>query len=164
MDISNKNILIAYFSHSGNTREIANLIYDEIGGDVLEIRPVNPYPNQYNAVVEIAKHESVADFKPELEGYINDVESYDIIFVGSPVWWYTIAPPVKTFLSESNLDDKIIVPFCTHEGSGKALSFTYIKTLLSDSNVLDGLEILGSSAGDAQKEVSNWLNELGITY
>jgi len=163
MDLSNKNILIVFFSHSGNTQEIATQIYDETGGDVLELYPVNPYPRQHNAVAEQAKHESITDFKPDIEGYMYDVESYDIIFVGSPVWWYTIAPPVKTFLSENDFDGKIIVPFCTHEGSGQAMSFTYIKTLLSDSIVLDGFECFGSSVKNAQFKVSDWINKLEIT-
>jgi len=160
MDISNKNILIAFFSHSGNTQEIATQIYDEIGGDVLELYPVTPYPRNYNEVVELAKQETQSDFKPELEAYLNDVESYDVIFIGSPVWWYTIAPPVKTFLSENDFEGKIILPFCTHEGSGQAMSFEHIKALVPNSTVLDGFECFGSSVRNAQFKISEWINKL----
>ena len=163
MDLSNKNILIVFFSHSGNTQEIATQIYDETGGDVLELYPVNPYPRQYNEVVELAKQETQSNFLPELEPYSNDVESYDIIFIGSPVWWYTVAPPIKTFLSENNIEAKIIIPFCTHEGSGQAMSFDHIKALVPDSIVLDGFECFGSSVKNAQFKVSDWINKLEIT-
>ena len=163
MNTNDKKILITYFSHSGNTREIAKQIQGTNGGDIFEIQTVNPYPTQYNAIVEQAKQEKASDFRPQLKENVNNIESYDIIFVGSPVWWYTVAQPVKTFLAENNLEGKTIVPFCTHEGSGQAGSFSDIKKLAPKSIVVDGLEILGSRVKNSQKKVSEWLNKIGIT-
>ena len=98
-----EHILVVYFSHSGNTYKIANLIHQEVGGTIHEIQPEVPYPNSYNAVVDQAKKEIQAGYKPALQSTLDRIESYDTIFVGSPNWWSTIAPPVATFLSEYDL-------------------------------------------------------------
>ena len=113
-----EHVLVAYFSRSGNTRKIANLIHQEVGGTLYEIQPQVPYPNSYDAVVDQAKKEIQAGYKPALQSTLDHIESYDTIFVGSPNWWSTIAPPVTTFLSEYDLSGKTIVPFCTHGGGG----------------------------------------------
>lgn len=162
MNTDNKKILIAYFSHSGNTREVAKQIQQQLGGDLFEIIPINPYPKEYNAVVAQAKIENKNDFRPQLESYIDNIEDYKIVFVGSPVWWYTVAQPVKTFLAENNLESKTIIPFCTHEGSGQAGSFTDIKALTPHSEVLDGIEIWGSRVRQCQKQISDWLNAIDL--
>ncbi|WP_035172666.1 flavodoxin, partial [Caldanaerobius polysaccharolyticus] len=81
-----KQILVAYFTWSGNTRKIANLIHKEIGRTICEIQPAVPYPNSYRAVVEQAKKEIQAGYKPPLKSKIDYIESYDTIFVGSPNW------------------------------------------------------------------------------
>lgn len=94
-----KNILIAYFTYSGNTRTIANLIHNAIGGITFEVQPEVPYPNLYNAVVEQAKKEINTGYKPALKTDLDSTEAYDTIFIGSPNWWSTIAPLIATFLS-----------------------------------------------------------------
>jgi len=105
---------VVYFSRSGNTREIANQIHERVGGDIFEIQPEEPYPSNYDAVVKQAKQELESGYKPKLKAKIENIESYDVIFVGSPIWWGTIPAPVVTFLSEYDLSGKTIVPFCTH--------------------------------------------------
>ncbi|ABY95239.1 flavodoxin [Thermoanaerobacter brockii subsp. lactiethylicus] len=158
-----KQILIVYFTWSGNTCKIANLIHKEIGGTIFEIQPEVPYPNSYNATVEQAKKEIQAGYKPPLKTKIDHIESYDIIFVGSPNWWSTIAPPVATFLSEYDLSGKTIVPFCTHGGGGKGRMIRDIVKLCPKSTILEEFVIYGSGAGDAQANVSQWLLKIGIT-
>ncbi|MDI3543102.1 MAG: hypothetical protein PWP57_705, partial [Candidatus Atribacteria bacterium] len=96
------NILIAYYSRSGNTRKLAQLIHQKVGGTVHEIQPEVPYPASYNATVEQAKKEIQAGFRPPLKSRIEHIEAYDTIFIGSPNWWSTIAPPIATFLEENN--------------------------------------------------------------
>jgi flavodoxin len=113
-----KKILVAYFSHSGNTREIANQIHKSADGDIFEIQSVNPYPHDYDAVVEQAKQELKSGHKPALKTKMENIKSYDLGFIGYPIWWGTFPAPVKTFLSEYDFSGKTIVPFCTHEGSG----------------------------------------------
>ncbi len=155
-------VLIAYFTHSGNTGEIAKLIRENVGGELFEIQPVNPYPDSYNTVVEQAKREIRQGYKPVLKSKVDALGSYDTIFVGSPNWWSTIAPPVATFLSESDLLGKTVVPFCTHGGGGLGRAEKDIATLCSQSTVLDSFEIYGSGGGNAQSKVTQWLQSIGI--
>jgi flavodoxin len=157
-------ILIACFSRSGNTRKIANLIQQEVGGTLHEIQVAVPYPASYNAVVEQAKKEIQAGYKPALQSALDHIESYNTIFVGSPNWWSTIAPPVATFLSEYDMSGKTIVPFCTHGGGGLERIGQDIAKLCPQSTVLSSFEIYGSGAGNAQAEVSAWLRKVGMKH
>ena len=86
-----KKVLIIYYSRSGNTREIANQIHQMVGGDILELQTVEPYPDEYDAVTKQAKEELNSGFKPALKTKIEKIGSYDVIFVGSPIWWGTMA-------------------------------------------------------------------------
>ena len=157
-----KKILVVYFSRSGNTREIANQIHKSAGGDVFEIQAVKPYPHDYDAVVEQARQELDSGYKPALKTKMENIKSYDFVFIGYPVWWGTFPAPVKTFLSEYDFSGKTIVPFCTHEGSGLGRSATDISTLCPKSTVLDGVAIRGGDVKDAQDKVSAWLRRLGV--
>lgn len=152
-------ILLAYFSHSGNTREIADQIHKYVGGDIFEIQAVDPYPNDYDAVVERAKHELDSGHKPELRTKLKDIKSYDMVFIGYPNWWGTIPAPVKTFLSEYDLSGKTIVPFCTNEGSGLGRSVTDISKLCPRATLLEGIAIRGSGVKTAQNKVFEWLQK-----
>ncbi|MEJ2735906.1 MAG: flavodoxin [Anaerolineae bacterium] len=100
--------LIVYYSRSGNTRRIAMLVHQEMGGTLHEIEPEAPYPRSYDATVDQAKKEIEAGHRPALESTLDSVESYNTIFVGSPNWWSTIAPPVASFLSECDMSEKIM--------------------------------------------------------
>ena len=159
-----EHILVVYFSHSGNTYKIANLIHQEVGGTIHEIQPEVPYPNSYNAVVDQAKKEIQAGYKPALQSTPDHIESYDTIFVGSPNWWSTIAPPVATFLSEYDLSGKTIVPFCTHGGGGLGRIGKDIAELCPQSTILSSFEIYASGTGNAQTEVSAWLSKVGKAH
>ena len=156
------NILVAYFSHTGNTREIANQIHKNVGGDIFEIVTVNPYPMDYDAVVDQAKKEQVDDYRPELATKVENMNSYDVVFVGYPNWWETMPMAVFSFLEEYDFSGKTIVPFCTHEGSRLGRSVEDIKRLCPQSTILDGLAVRGSEVKNAQDEVSEWLRELGM--
>jgi len=156
-------ILVAYFSRTGNTREIAYLIHSLIGGDMFEIQPVVPYPADYEAVKKKAMEEQEASYKPALRSKVKDFGSYDIIFVGSPVWWGTLPPPVSSFLSEYDFSTKTIVPFCTHLGSGQGRTISAITELCPQSKILKGIAIRGDAVKGAKKDVSEWLRMNGLT-
>lgn len=158
-----KKILVAYFSHSGNTRVIANQIHEKVGGDIFEIVTVNPYPTDYNALVDQAKQEQEENYRPQLKTKVENMDSYDVVFVGYPDWWGTMPMPVFTFLEEYNFSGKTIIPFCTHEGSGLGRSVEDIKKLCPQSTILNGLAIRGSDVKNAQSDVSKWLHEIGMT-
>ena len=154
--------LIIYYSHSGNTRELANLIHKKIGGDTVEIQTVEPYPDEYDAVTKQAKEELNSGFKPALKTKIENIGSYDVIFVGSPNWWSTIAAPVKAFLSGYDLSGKNIAPFITHGGGGVGRSVTDIMALCPSSTVLDGLAVWGTRVNTSRNDVAEWLRKLGM--
>ena len=110
-------ILIAFYSYSGNTRAAAKQIQDACGGDLFEIKPLTAYPSKYNACVAQAKKEIRDGYTPPLADKA-DLTPYDIVFLGSPNWWGTMAPPVRSFIQKNDLAGKTIVPFFTHGGGG----------------------------------------------
>lgn len=157
-----KKTLIVYYSHSGNTKNIAKLIQEETQGTLAEIRSLNPYPISYNEVVDQAKKEISKGFMPEIEELNIDMSEYDTIFIGTPNWWSTIAPPIKTFLSKYNLSGKKAAIFCTHGGSGIAHIAKDIKTIISDSIIIGNFDIYNNGGKCAKKSVSDWINKLNI--
>jgi flavodoxin len=160
----NKKILVAYFSYSGNTRVIANQIHKSIvGGSIFEIVTVGPYPNNYDGVVKQAKQEQESGYKPTLKTKVENIESYNVVFIGYPNWWGTIPMSVATFLSGYDFSGKTIIPFCTHEGSRLGRSVTDIIKLCPQSIILDGLAVRGRDVKSAQNEVSKWLRKIGMT-
>lgn len=157
-----RKMLVAYFSHSGNTKVVALKIQKATGADIFEIKPVKDYPANYNAVVEQAKKEINTNFKPALKRKVSDFSQYNMIFIGSPNWWTTIAPPVSTFLSSYNFEGKTIVPFITNEGSGFGNAISDIKKLCPKSIILEGIAIRGSNVQSANADVKNWLKKIKL--
>ena len=136
---------MAYFSHSGNTRVIANQIHESVGGDIFEIVAVDPYPRNYHEVVEQERKELREGYRPKLETKVENMESLDVVFIGYPNWWDTIPMPVAAFLSGNDFSGKTIVPVCTNVGNrlGETLRISP-----SFARNLDGLAVRG---GDAKK-------------
>ena len=157
-----KKMLITYYSRTGNTREIANQIHERVGGEIIELQTVEPYPEDYEAVKKQAMQELNSGFKPALKTKVEKMGPYDVIFVGTPIWWGTMAAPVKSFLSEYDLSGKTIVPFVTHAGSGLGRSVSDIAALCPHSIILDGLAVWGTNAKTAQNEVSAWVRRLRV--
>jgi flavodoxin len=155
-------ILVVYFSHSGNTREIAQQIQKMTGGDIAEIQTETPYPAAYSDVTKQAKTETEIKFTPALKPIDKYVETYDIIFVGSPLWWGTIAPPVASFLSRYDLSKKTVLPFITHGSSGLARSVNRVKELCLNSDVRDGIAIKAGNIKSAQEDVKRWVQLNGV--
>lgn len=158
--MTDKKILIAYYSWSGNTKAAALKIQKQTGGDIFEIAPKNPYPSGYNEVVAQAKNEKNENFMPELKANVKDLSNYDVIFIGTPVWWYTMAPPVKTFIAQNNFDGKIIAPFCTHGGGGASATYSDIQKLAPKAKVLQGFTTYEKTADD--KSIADWIKSLNI--
>ncbi len=173
MNLKGKKCLIAYYSRKGqnyvsgrivdlaigNTEVVANMIEEITGGDMFQIESVNPYPRDYTEATEVAKDELRANARPELTDHVEDMDSYDVIFLGYPNWWGTFPMPVFTFLEEYDFSGKTIVPFCTHEGSGMGRSESDIKKRCLDANVEKGLAIIGGSVNGAEKEVLKWIEK-----
>ncbi|HNZ44045.1 MAG TPA: flavodoxin [Bacteroidales bacterium] len=161
-DPSEKKFLVAYFSHTGNTRQLAAQIQQALQCDIFEIVPEKPYPDDYDSCVYQSKKEIKANYKPALKTHIGNINDYDVIFVGSPCWWHTIAPPVAAFLAENDFSGKTIAPFMTHEGSGMGVSMDDIKKLCPQAILLEPLPIRGSKVKNAGEEVSAWLKKLKL--
>lgn len=157
----NKKILVAYFSHSGNTRNMAEQINAYCGGDIFEIKTVSPYPSDYGDCVEQAKKEQNEDARPALASKVDDMNDYDVVFVGYPNWWGTMPMAVFNFLESYDFEGKTIVPFCTHEGSAMGRSESDIKALLPSSEIVKGKPVRGSKVRSSGEDIKSWLEDLG---
>ncbi|MDR1485823.1 MAG: hypothetical protein LBT09_13505 [Planctomycetaceae bacterium] len=155
-----KKFLVAYYSHSGNTRSIAKLIQKITNSDLFEILPTQPYPENYNKCVEQAKREINSGYKPELKNNVSNFETYEIIFIGSPNWWSTIAPPVVTFLSGYDFSGKMVIPFCTHGGGGQGRCLMDVEKLTQKSIHQKGIAISGNHNKQTQPEIEKWLQNI----
>ena len=158
-----KKILVAYFSRTGTTREIANQIHKIAGGDVFEIQVIETYPADYEEAKKRAMQEQESGYKPALKSRVENIRSYDVVFIGYPIWWGTIPAPIRSFLSEYDLSGKSVVPFCTHGGSGLGRSVADISKLCPKSTILDGKAVSAGDAKTSQKAVSEWLRKIKIT-
>lgn len=156
-----KKALIAYFSHSGHTRKIAEDIHKLTGGDLLEIETVEAYPEEYNALTKYAKQELQANKKPAIKTKVTNLDQYDVIFLGYPNWWSSLPMPLHTFIEENRLDGKTIAPFSTHGGGGLGHSVEDLKKLVPHSRIVKPLSVNGSFADRAEKDVAQWLEGLG---
>lgn len=158
--LMDKKILIAYFSWGGNTKSIAEKIHNTVGGDMFRIETSVPYPTDYHeAAYGVAKKQHEEGTKPELKDN-GDVSAYDVVFVGTPAWWYEMAPAVKTFLSENNFEGKTIVPFITHGGGGKYTIAEDMAKLAKGAKVVAPLVIYENGGANAQQEVDNFVSKL----
>ena len=171
MKHSDKRILIAYYSRKGenylngsivnlpmgNTEVVARMIQKITGGDLFEIRTVNDYPHDYNEATRVAMSEKKSNARPELASHVINMDQYDTIFLGYPNWWGTFPMAVFTFLEEYNFTEKIIWPFCTHEGSGLGTSERDIKRLCPTAKVVNGLAIRGGSVNGSENTLRRWL-------
>lgn len=154
--------MIAYYSWSGNTRSLAEVIHRFVKGVLFEIEPQTPYPSSYDETVKQAREEIRKGFRPALKSKLETVEPYKIIFIGSPNWWGTVAPPVASFLSMYDLSGKVIAPFFTHGGGGLQRMLTAVKQLCPKSIVLEPLVVYEEGVHTAETSVSAWLKRINI--
>ncbi len=153
-------ILVAYYSYSGNTRYAAEQIQKATGGDLFEIKPVKAYPADYNACVDQAKKEINAGFKPELADKVKEFAQYEVIFVGTPNWWSTMAPPVAAFLAGYDFSGKIVIPFVTHGGGGMARCEKDMQKACSKAIFGKGGAFTGRNIRNSGDAIANWVNEV----
>lgn len=153
-------ILVAYYSYSGNTRFAAEEIQKATGGTLFEIVPVKAYSTDYNECVAEAKKEIRAGVKPELKSVTPDLSKYDVIFVGTPNWWSTMAPPVRTFLSSSNFAGKTVIPFVTHGGGGMANCERDMHKALPNAKFAKGGAFSGSRVRSSGDAIRSWLKDV----
>lgn len=158
-----KNKLIVYFTYTNNTKSIAEKIKGELNCDILEIKTKIPYSTDYDKVVNDEQNSEASNHLPEIEAINIDLDKYDTIILGTPVWWYRAAPAIRTFLTKNDLSGKNIIPFATNAGwLGK--TFIEIKNMCPNSNVINEMNIVFESNSNRLKtsivDIENWINTI----
>lgn len=147
----------------GNTEVIANMIREETNGELFRIETEKSYPVDYDELVDYGRSEPDEDSRPALSSHVENIDEYEIIFLGYPNWWFDMPMPVYSFLEEYDFSGKTVIPFCTHGGSRFSDTVSTLKEMLTDTTVMDGFEVYGENAADAGNDVMDWLKELDET-
>lgn len=157
-------VLVAYFSATGTTEGVAEHIANGLNADIYEIVPEEPYTdadlnyNDNNSRTTIEMNDPSA--RPAISGSVDNMDQYDIVFLGYPIWWGEAPRIVSTFMESYDFSGKTIVPFCTSGGSGVGSSATNLEQLTSGANWLEGRRLNGR---DSQNTVMEWVNSLGLS-
>ncbi len=147
----------------GNTQYVAQLIQEMTGGDIFRILPQKPYPTNHRTLVDLAKEEQNQNARPAIAGKIENLASYDTIFLGYPNWWGDMPMILYTFLEQHDLSGKTIIPFCTHGGSGFSRTIQTIQDKQPGATVIrDGYSLSRSRMERAPSGVAAWLKEIGL--
>ncbi|WP_339924199.1 flavodoxin [uncultured Cyclobacterium sp.] len=173
-EISLGEILIVYLSRTKNTKAVAEMIQEKVGGALVSLELETPYPEDYDAIVAQVAKENETGILPPLETEV-DVSQYRTVFVGFPTWGMQLPPPMKTFLSENDLSGKMVIPFNTNAGYGIGSSFDKVEELCPESTILEGYSTRGGIERDGvlfvmegekeeevKTEVDAWLGRLGF--
>lgn len=155
--------LVVFYSYTGHTKMIAENIQRKLNCDILEIKPVKPYSTDYQTVVDEEQNNSSVGKTPDIQKIDKNINEYDEIIIGTPVWWYTIAPVIRTFLIQNDLSNKTIKPFATNAG-WLGHTFQEIQKLCPNSKVDKGMNIVFESYSDnlvtSPDEIEKWIDEL----
>lgn len=154
--------LIAYFSWSGNTEKMAQMIQAETGGDLFEIEPATPYTDDYNTLLDIAQQEQADNARPELASQVENWDGYDVVFVGYPDWWSDAPMLIYSFLETYDWEGKTLVPFCTSGGSGFGRSLDKLLASAPDATIVKGLHVSESRVDMASEEIASWIDGLNL--
>jgi flavodoxin len=157
------SIMVGRKGPIGTTEHIAGMIQDTVGGDIHLIQTMEPYPDDFNAVIERNHDEINKNYLPPLKTSNLNVEQYDTVFIGYPVWATTVPQAILSFLSENNLSGKTIIPFCTHDGYGSGRSYAAIQKVCPDTSMLEGIAIEAKDVPAAKTMVLSWLNSIGFS-
>ena len=167
ISVEPERILVAYYSwsESGNTKYAAEQIRKAAGGELFEIKPKNAYPKDYNACLAQAQKEIRDGVRVELANEPVDFKKYDVIFIGSPNWFGTIAPPAASFLASADLAGKTVIPFFTYGSGGMQNCERDAKKLAEKAKaVLPAKAIRGASVREADKEIAGWVGSMVTGY
>jgi flavodoxin len=160
--LPNSRILVAYFSRTGNTRVIAGQIRRARGSDVFEIEPADPYPEDYEATVRQATRERDTGYEPPLKATVPNLGSYDLVFLGFPIWRMTAPPVIRSFLSRHDLSGKTLVPFVTHGGYGLGQSLSVIARHAPRARLLRAHSQRADQERETLTQVTGWLGRIQV--
>lgn len=142
----------------GNTEQTAAWIAQDTGMERVQIEPATDYPSDHDELVNQADEEQAADDRPEISFITENLNDYDTIFIGYPIWWADLPMPVYSFFDNEDFSGKTLVPFSTHGGSGFANTIATIEALEPDATVVtDGLTISRNDVSDSRADVQQWL-------
>jgi flavodoxin len=170
-----EKILIVYLSRTNNTKAIAEIIHKNVGGTLVALELEKPYPENYQAIVQQVVEENETGYLPLLKTKIDNIQNYDVVFVGFPTWGMKLPPPMKSFLKQYDLSGKTVIPFNTNAGYGVGTSFETVKELCKTSKVLEGFTMQGGVERDgvyfvikdekrkeAETKVKQWLQNIKL--
>lgn len=173
--VESDKILIVYLSRTKNTKAVAEMINEQVGGTMVELELVTPYPENYREIVAQVARENESGFLPLLKTKITNLDQFEVIFLGFPTWGMQLPPPMKSFLNEYDLSGKTVIPFNTHAGYGVGSGFETVKSLCSNCKVLEGFStkggverdgilfvMMGEKEVEVRQEVEKWLDRLGF--
>ncbi len=175
--VKGKKILVAYFSRTGenyavgniskgNTHIVADMIAEMTGADTFEIKPINPYPENYKECTDIAKKELADNARPTLATKVENMKDYDVIFLGYPIWWSDMPMAIYSFMESYDFQGKTVIPFATSAGDVLTGKENTIPQYAKGAKVLQGLGIEGKRAqkspDSVRPDVQKWLMQLGF--
>ncbi len=143
-----EDILIVYLSRTQNTRAIAEMIHQQVGGHLIGLELVTPYPDDYQTVRDQVKRENERNYLPTLKTVIQDFSQYSTVFIGFPTWGMQLPPPMKSFLNQYDLSAKVVIPFNTHAGYGVGDGFNQIREGCRECDLREGLSLKGGAERD----------------
>lgn len=176
------NVLVAYFSWAdnailaddvdavaspsvispGNVQQLAGWVQEQTGGDLFSIRVTDPYPSDWNDCLTRANQERGDDARPELVENVENLDNYDVVFLGYPNWWYGVPMALLSFLENNDLSGKQVYLFCSHGTGGLANSVDIITEALPNGEISDNIfDCFEEEAPSSQTEIESWLTELG---
>ena len=183
-DTDTTNILVAYFSWAdnavladdvdavaspsvippGNVQQLAGWVQEETGGHLFSIQVTNPYPSDWDECLARANQERGDDARPQLEESVENLESYDVVFLGYPNWWYGVPMALLSFLEQNDLSGKQVYLFCSHGTGGLANSVEIITQAAPDALISDHIfDCYEEDAASSQEAIQNWVRELGYS-
>lgn len=157
-----EKVLIAYFSKTGNTKEVANFIQSFTGGTLVQIQTKQQYPREYQAATEFAKQEKESNARPVLTTKIENMADYDVMYIGFPIWWSYTPMAVASFLESYDLSNKTVIPFATDGGGGVGEAFSFVEKLTPKSTHKKGFITNGTRASRSELDVKHWLENIGV--
>lgn len=159
-NIANAQNLIVYFSQSGTTQKLADAIHDVVGGDLVRIEPLNPYPTEQQELLDLAKQEQQDDARPAYKDLSVNMDEYDTVYVGYPIWYGKMPMIVYAFFDDNDLSGKTIMPFTTYGGSGESGTTAEIRLLEPDANVMDAFGVASSDVDNIQTDaIMQWVEQ-----
>jgi flavodoxin len=168
-------VLIVYLTRTGNTKAVAEIIREEVGGKMVRIELETPYPENYDEIVSQVDRENETGYLPPLKTSVEDIQRYDAVFLGFPTWDMQLPPPMKSFLHDRDLSGRTVIPFNTNGGYGVGSSFRTVEALCPESDILEGfstrgglerdgiyLAIKGERRKEVHADVTDWLERIHL--